>query len=176
MDPYGKVLTISRNGRLIGWLKLAYGEPPAGALDKLNFCELFWMTLASPFAAVLRPFAAVLRGVLRLIGLGGSAMRLPRVAEAIGERVAAHAQGHGKAWDRVGCVLWWLLRVATILYFLWALYWLGWWVLLIPGNVAWAVWGLWLARHTQPMQFLATGYRATKTRTCPRVEFKTDEP
>jgi hypothetical protein len=147
------------------WLNWCMGGPAPG---DLNFCLLFWVTLFSPVCALLQ-----------LIGIGGKwgvrTLRTIEVAQRTGDRIAAWSQRHKTVWERLAA----LAALAGVSYAVgliaYELYKIAWWVLLIPGNLAWLIYAaVKLLPVSEIERVLSAGYHATKNRTCPQVVF-TDE-
>jgi hypothetical protein len=136
--------------------------------DELSFCVLFWLLLFSPYGAYGKiVFRAVAFGARR----SGRALRTAALTAHAADRVAAGARAYQKGIEvsvaviSIACMLSCLGLLAYIAYTA------AWWALLIPGSVACLGVALWAARDTRLMRVLSAGYHATKTRTCPRVEF-----
>jgi hypothetical protein len=160
-----KTLTIDRSAWFMRYMRWAYDSPvPEG----LSFCELFWSLLLSPAV-----------GLLHLLGMGAKAathgLNVAPRASRLADRLAEKAQTHHRALERAVKWCFGLLALAWVVQAVIAI--LGeheWWTLLIPANVFALGWVLWMARNTRLIRVLSTGYHATKTRTCPRVEFTED--
>jgi hypothetical protein len=156
-----KVFKVDRSAWFMRFADWAWGQDLPG---DLSFCLLFWGLLLSPFIAVAKVLglgtAAALRGA-------GIADGLARLADRAAEKTQSHPQGTQRGLE-VLLVLFCLLGVWLIVF---GLYRAAWWALLIPGNVVCLGWAVWALRHTRLARVLYEGYRAAKTRTCPRVEF-----
>ena len=163
-----KTLVINRQSWYMRWLGWVFDELPPDT----SFCLLFWML-------VLSPVLALGKLVLEVLGFGAKGVtrgvKAAAISQRAADRVAASAQRHKRAAAIALRVFSCAMVPTCVVGFALMLYRAAWWALLIPGNVACLGFALWAIRDTTVVRVLAAGYHATKTRTCPLVQFADPE-